>query len=202
MQCAPAQDLSLIWHLDPKKILLCILASGQLSASASPLKLTVTSGEGESATYKRGLLGDKKTEIEDRIGDKFEQKRGIFGLTKDTQVGVLGSNVRYHKGILGNSAFDAQSWLGDKIKYRRNAFGWRNANINLSGSAGFVSKLFNETSDQPASSVPEGQPTQTLSPFASMPVSRARAQNQAQDQEQNQARDRTRSTDQGDLPLK
>jgi hypothetical protein len=114
-------------------------------AFAWPFSLTVNSGEGEEAIYKRGLLGNKRTMVKDRFGDKYENKRGIFGLSKDNELGVLGNGARYHKGLLGNTETDVHTMFGDSVKYKKNVFGWRRANVDLHG----VSSLLDHSVTRP-----------------------------------------------------
>src|SRR5271163_494566 len=101
-----------------------VLLLGQNGAVfAWPSSVTVSSGEGDQVTYKRGLLGNKRTLVQDRLGDKYEVKRGVFGITKDSEVGILGNGAKFHKGLLGSSETDAYTMLGDSVKYHKNIFG-------------------------------------------------------------------------------
>jgi hypothetical protein len=113
---------------------------------AWPSSVTVTSGEGDQVTYKRGLLGNKRTLVQDRLGDKIEAKRGLFGITKDSEVGILGNGAKFHKGLLGSSDMDAYTMLGDSVKYHKNILGWRKTSVNLHG----VSSLIDQIAGRPS----------------------------------------------------
>lgn len=129
--------------ITPKLVLVTmVLAVAGLPALAWPVNLTVTSGEGDEATYKRGLLGNKRTTVKDRMGDKYETKRGVFGLTKDEEVGLLGNGAKYHKGVLGNTEIDAHTMFGDSVKYKKNVFGWRSGKIDAHGMSEAIDRAF------------------------------------------------------------
>jgi hypothetical protein len=100
---------------------------------AWPVSLTVSTGEGDEATYKRGLFGNKRTTVKDRLGDKYETKRGIFGISKDEEYALLGNGAKFHKGVLGNSETDVHTMFGDTVKYKKNVFGWRSGKVDLHG---------------------------------------------------------------------
>ena len=126
-------------------VLSMLLTGPSLPVLAWPISLTVSSGEGDEATYKQGLLGNKRTTVKDRMGDKYETKRGIFGLTKDEEVGLLGNGAKYHKGILGNSETDAHTMFGDSVKYKKNVFGWRSGKVDLHGVSEALDRAFKPT---------------------------------------------------------
>jgi hypothetical protein len=166
-----------------KSSLISLMVLVQLGANAPafawPFSLTVNSGEGEEAVYKRGLLGNRRTMVKDRFGDKYENKRGIFGLSKDNELGVLGNGARYHKGILGNKETDVHTMFGDSVKYKKNVFGWRSANVDLHGVSSLLDRSVSRPSVPPQSGglpipsderqpgnlerlEPEGQPDSSL----------------------------------------
>jgi hypothetical protein len=138
-------------------MLLVLLAwASSLPVLSWPVSLSVTSGDGDEATYKRGLLGNKRTTVKDRMGDKFETKRGVFGLTKDEELGVLGNGGKYHKGILGNSETDVHTMFGDSVKYKKNIFGWRRATVDLHGLSSAMDQTFRPS--MPSQNAPNASP--------------------------------------------
>jgi len=88
-------------------------------------------------------LGNKRTCVEDRFGDKYESKRGIFGISKDEGASLLGNGGKYHKGIFGNTETGVHTMLGDTVKYKRNVFGWRSGKIDLHGTSALIDQAFN-----------------------------------------------------------
>jgi hypothetical protein len=153
------EDTSVLKNSSRLALLVSILLSNSLPALAWPINLTVTSGEGEEATYKRGLLGNKRTTVKDRLGDKFETKRGIFGISKDDELGVLGNGAKFHKGILGNTETDVHTMFGDSVKYKKNVFGWRRANIDLHGMTSVMDQGFRPSI--PSQNAPIASPNYT-----------------------------------------
>ena len=103
-------------------------------------KVTVTDSSGEEVVVKHGLFG-KKTLVKDRFGDGFQNKKSIFGLTKDTQVSALGNDVHVHKGLFGFGKTEGKDMFGDKISSNKNPF-YRNTNIDLSGANKMFTKYF------------------------------------------------------------
>jgi len=83
------------------------------------------------------------------MGDKFESKRGILGITKDEEVGLLGNGAKYHKGILGNSETDVHTMFGDTVKYKKNVFGWRSGKVDLHGMSEALDRAFKPTNPVP-----------------------------------------------------
>jgi hypothetical protein len=100
-------------------------------------KFTMTDGSGDQVVVKHGLFG-RKTVVTDRFGNGVETSRSIFGLTKDTKVGVLGNEVHSHKGLFGFSKTESQSMLGDTVTSNKNPL-YGNTNINLKGVDGLLS---------------------------------------------------------------
>ncbi len=103
-------------------------------------KVTVTDNNGEEMVVKHGLFG-KKTYVKDRFGDGFQNKKSIFGLTKDTQVSALGNDVHVHKGLFGFGKTEGKDMFGDKISSNKNPF-YRNTKVDLSGANNLFTKYF------------------------------------------------------------
>jgi hypothetical protein len=118
-------------------ILFMLLLSNQ-RALAKWGTTTVTDDNGEQVVVKHGLFG-KKTIVKDRFGDGVANSKSIFGLTKDTQVNVLGNDVRVHKGLFGFSKTEGHDILGDSVSSKKNLL-YHNTNVNLSGVNNLLNK--------------------------------------------------------------
>lgn len=141
--------------------LLIILLSLGLPALAKWGTFTMTDDNGDQVIVKHGLFG-KKTIVKDRYGDGFANSKSIFGLTKDTQVGVLGNEVHAHKGLFGFGKTEGHDVLGDTVSSKNNPL-YRNTNVNLSGANSFLNKFF---APKPSSPV---NPTNMPGQVGSMP---------------------------------
>jgi hypothetical protein len=115
---------------------LMLLLGNNAPALAGLGKFTITDGSGDQVVVKHGLFG-RKISYKDRYGNNLEKSRSIFGLTKDTKVGVLGNEMHSHKGLFGFSKTEGHSILGDSVTSSKNPF-YRNTNVNLSGVDGFL----------------------------------------------------------------
>jgi len=123
---------------------LIILALYGSNALAKWGTVSVTDGSGEQIEVKHGLFS-KKTIIKDRYGDGVQHSRTIFGLSKDTQVGVAGNEVSVHKGLFGFGKTEGHDLLGDSVSSSKNPL-FSKTNIDLSGANNLMSKIFSKTS--------------------------------------------------------
>ncbi len=115
---------------------------------------TVTDGSGEQVKIKHGFWGRTDSEVKDRLGDKFVQKKGLFG-SKETEVNVLGNQFARKRGWLGGSDIKGQDILGDSVTTKKGFFGRRTTTVNLSGASNALQALFSPKK------LP-GSPSQTL----------------------------------------
>jgi hypothetical protein len=140
-------------------ILIIVLLTGR-SALARWGTLSMTDDKGDQVLVKHGLLG-KKTMVKDRNGNGFKHSRSIFGLTKDTQVGVLGNEAHVHKGLLGFGKTEGHDILGDSISSKKNPL-FRNTNVNLSGANAFVEKMLSPKTPLPQTNPNVPGPIQSI----------------------------------------
>ncbi len=126
--------------------------SSSLSALARGNDLTITTGHGEELQIKNGFFGRKNVEIKDRLGDKYVQKKGLFG-SKETSVNLLGNQVQKKKGWFGGSDISGQDILGDKVTTKKGIFGRRTTTVDVSGAASVIQNLFSDK--KPLSQLPK-----------------------------------------------
>ena len=70
--------------------------------------------------------------MQDRLGEKFEAKRSLLGLTKDSEVGVLGMRGNFTKGSGSRRAEKRPSMsVGDSVKFHKEYFWRRKTSVNL-----------------------------------------------------------------------
>ncbi len=155
-----------------RALLLAIYGWVTLLGNATPAiarlgKFTITDGTTDRVSVKYGLFGHKII-VKDALGNGYEGSRSIFGLTKDTRVGVLGNEVHAHKGLFGFSKVEARSILGDTVTSNNNPI-YRNTNINLQGLDGLMSKYTQPNQPRMPFAVPPGLnqgQSYTSSPFS------------------------------------
>jgi hypothetical protein len=156
-----------------KALLLAICGWVTFLSNATPAiarlgKFTITDGSTEQVSVKYGLFGHKVI-VKDKLGNGYEGSRSIFGLTKDTRVGVLGNEVHSHKGLFGFSKTDVHTILGDTVTSNKNPI-YRNTNINLQGIDGLMSKYTQPNQPKMPFAVPTGLnqgQSYNLGPFGS-----------------------------------
>jgi len=112
---------------------------------------TITDEHGDQVKVKHGLLG-KKIVVQDRNGNGFKHSKSIFGISKKTDVAVLGNEASVHKTWFGFSKIEGHDMLGDTVSSKKNPL-FRNTNVNLSGADAFLSKI-----SSPKSSLPPNNP--------------------------------------------
>lgn len=125
-----------------------------LSASLSPALArdsdwTIKTGQGEEIAIRNGLFGGKSKVVKDRLGNKYETKKGFFGSNK-TDVQVLGNTYKKKKGIFGSSKSETSTIFGDKVSTKKGLFGRRSTTIDLSGSANILQGFVNSKTKQAA----------------------------------------------------
>lgn len=125
-----------------------LLALSQISAaSAKHGDFTIETGQGEGFQVKHNLLGQRNFKLQDRLGDRVSKDKDFLG-NSQTDISLLGNEFQRKKNIFGNKSVKASDMFGDKIDTRRSWFGLgrRKTVINLSGSAGLVSRAFSKKS--------------------------------------------------------
>lgn len=105
--------------------------------------LNVRTGFGDEFQIHHGLFNlTKETEVKDRLGDAYINKKGLFG-TKDTGVNFLGNSYRKHKGIIGGTQVQGADIFGDRISSHKTFLGMgrRQTNVDLSGMGSLVQQF-------------------------------------------------------------
>jgi hypothetical protein len=125
-------------------VVLTVVSVAVEPAFAQGGDIEVKSGQGEEFNIKHNLFGRQNIVLNDRLGNKFEQRTGLLGDSK-ANVQVLGNAIESDKGIFGNKSYKVSTILGDKVETRRSWFGLgrRKTTVDLSGTAGLVSQLLN-----------------------------------------------------------
>lgn len=123
------------------------------TASADLGNFTFKTGAGEEITYKRGWFGRETKVVKDRIGDKYESKKGLFG-GKETNVSLLGNQVKRKKGWFGKDEIEASTILGDSIKSKKGWFGRRETTVDVRGVSSLVKQLVGGAGLSPALAAP------------------------------------------------
>lgn len=110
-------------------------------ASAGPTYFDFKTGYGDEIVINKGWLGTKHTLVKDRIGDKYENKKGLLG-NKEFSAGILGNSFTKKKSILGRKEYKVQSLLGDSISYKK---GWfvRRADVDATGISSLIGQGIN-----------------------------------------------------------
>ncbi len=132
-------------------MLCCSLSIVPNPATAfDPGNLTIKSGSGEEITYKKGMFGKKQVLVKDRIGNKYEKKKGMLG-GRSKEVSVLGNQYKSSHSVLGDKA-EGRSFFGDTVTVKKGMFGRRSTEVDLSGISGVVKGLMG--SKEPFSDAP------------------------------------------------
>ena len=129
-------------QLVPAILFFSALALGSAApALAGPTYFDFKTGFGDEIVINRGWLGTKHTLVKDRLGDKYESKKGLLG-NKEFSAGVLGNSFTKKKGVLGRKEYQVKSLLGDSVSYKK---GWfvRRANVDASGISGLLGQGIN-----------------------------------------------------------
>jgi hypothetical protein len=105
-------------------------------------KVQVTDGQGDNLEIHQYPLGlGKGVQVQDKLGDSFGYKKGLFGINRDTNAAILGNDLKIHHGLLGTSV-DGQSMFGDTVKsHKFLKVGPRITTVNLQGMSGLASGL-------------------------------------------------------------
>lgn len=115
-----------------------------------PGNLTIKSGSGEEITYKKGMFGKNQVLVKDRIGNKYEKKKSMFG-GRSKEVSLLGNQYKSSHSVLGDKA-EGRSFFGDTVTVKKGAFGRKSTEVDLSGITGVVKGLMG--SKEPFSDAP------------------------------------------------
>jgi|AGTN01.2.fsa_nt_gi hypothetical protein len=118
-------------------LFLSALSLGSVApAQAGPSYFDFKTGFGDEIVINKGWLGTKHTLVKDRIGDKYENKKGLLG-NKEFSAGILGNSVTKKRSILGRKEYKVQSMLGDSISYKK---GWfvRRADVDATGISSLI----------------------------------------------------------------
>ena len=116
------------------------VAPGAMAHKVSDL--AVTDGMGEGMMIKHGFLGiGKTTEAQDRLGDGFIKKNGLF--EQESGANLLGNKFMKKKGLIGGTQLQASDILGDRMSSHKTWFGLgrRQTEMNLSGVSGVMQSL-------------------------------------------------------------
>jgi len=102
----------------------------------------VKSGFGDEVKVHHGLFGTRDTEVKDRLGDGFIDKKGYFG-TKDEGVSVLGNGYQKHRGLIGGTQVEARDIFGDKVASKKTFLGLgpRVTSVDFSGVGSIVQQF-------------------------------------------------------------
>lgn len=101
-------------------------------AFAESRDISIRDGKGEELTVKNGLLGSKTTVVKDRLGNKYEKKKGLFKKSS-TEASAFGNSVKKKKGLFGSSETEVTTVLGDKLTTRKGIFGRRKTTVEAGG---------------------------------------------------------------------
>jgi hypothetical protein len=123
---------------------LCLAPAAQADTSNWNIK----SGFGDEITIKNGILGNKKRVVKDRLGDKYETSKGLFGNTS-TEVNLLGNSYSKKKGIFGTRQTEVKSLLGDSIKTKKGWFGRRTTTVDASGMTSLLGSAISRATKKP-----------------------------------------------------
>lgn len=116
-------------------IITCSMTA-QTALAFDPGNISLKSGGGEELTYKKGLLGSSKVVVKDRIGNKYEKKKGMFG-SRSKEVSLLGNKYKSEHGLLGDKA-EGRTFFGDTVTVKKGKWGRRSTEVDLSGVMGVV----------------------------------------------------------------
>lgn len=127
-------------------ISLCVAPAAQAFDSSN---WSIKTGFGDEITIKNGILGNKKTVVKDRLGDKYETSKGLFGNTKN-EVNLLGNSYSKKKGIFGTRETEMKTVLGDSIKTKKGwLFGRRTTQIDASGLTNLLGTAISRATQKP-----------------------------------------------------
>lgn len=121
-------------------ILSIVLAFGFSNVTAAQAQVSnwnIKTGFGDEITIKNGIFGNKTKVVKDRLGNKYESKKGILGNT-ETGVSLLGNSYSKKKGLFGTKETEVTSILGDSIKTKKGWFGRRSTTIDASGVSNLI----------------------------------------------------------------
>lgn len=111
------------------------------AALALPQNFEFRDGQGEEIKIENGWFGRKKKVIKDRMGNKYESKKGLLGGTS-TEASVMGNSIKRKKGIFGRTELEGSTIFGDKITTKKGLFGGRTTSVDVSGSAAMIKGFF------------------------------------------------------------
>ncbi len=118
------------------------------AADAKSGDITIETGKGEAFEVKHNLFGQRSFAVQDRLGNKIANEKGLFGNSK-VEVGLLGNEYERKKNIVGSKSIKASDMFGDKIESKRSWFGLgrRKTTINLSGTTGLINQALSKRKD-------------------------------------------------------
>jgi len=135
-------------------LMLLISLSLAPAANADTSNWNIKTGFGDEITIKNGIFGNKKRVVKDRLGDKYETSRGLFGGT-NTEVNLLGNSYSKKKGVFGTRETEVKSILGDSIKTKKGWFGRRTTTVDASGVTSLIGSAIGRATKKP---VPPSMP--------------------------------------------
>ncbi|MCA9803376.1 MAG: hypothetical protein KC777_15505 [Cyanobacteria bacterium HKST-UBA02] len=130
--------------MNSKKLALAL--SAFMAASLAPgafadsHNISIRDGKGEELTVKNGLLGSKTTVVKDRLGNKYEKKKGLFKKSS-TEASAFGNSVKKKKGLFGSSQTEVTTILGDKVTTKKGVFGRRQTTVEAGGLTDLVGQF-------------------------------------------------------------
>jgi len=116
-------------------------------ASAAPARgndLVIKDGLGEEIVINDGSFGKKTRMLKDRLGNKYEQKKGRFG-GGQTEINFLGNQLKTKRGWFGDTDLEGTTILGDRITSERDWLGRRKITIDLKGVSSLVKSFVNSS---------------------------------------------------------
>lgn len=117
---------------------LALVLAVSLMPAAQAQNWSIKTGSGDEITIKNGIFGNKSKVVKDRLGNKYESSRGLFGGT-GTEVSLLGNTYSTKKGLFGTREIEAQSILGDSIKTKKGwLLGRRTTTVDARGVTGLI----------------------------------------------------------------
>ncbi len=118
------------------------------AAQARSGDITIETGKGEAFEVKHNLFGQRSFAVQDRLGNKIANEKGLFGNSK-VEVGLLGNEYERKKNIFGSKSIKASDMFGDKIESKKSWFGLgrRKTTINLSGTTGLINQALAKRKD-------------------------------------------------------
>ncbi|MGD9680704.1 MAG: hypothetical protein AB7W16_05920 [Candidatus Obscuribacterales bacterium] len=109
---------------------------------------SIRDGKGEELTVKKGLLGSKTTVVKDRLGNKYEKKKGLFKKSS-TEASAFGNSVKKKKGLFGSSQTEVTTILGDKVTTKKGVFGRRKTTVEAGGIADLMGQFLTSKKTAP-----------------------------------------------------